>query len=83
MPMPPGPFDERPNPLNAEIKPAEAIRHPAFGQVSAWIDKAMEGPPSPGTIGRMELVRHWDRLPAEKRQLLLLMAREMMQGETQ
>ena len=78
-----GPFDDPPDPLDAEISPSEAIRHPAYGQVSAWIDKAMEGPPSPGTIGRMELLRHWDRLPGEQRQMLLLLAREMMQAETQ
>ena len=83
MPMSPGPVEDRPKPLDAKIEPTEAIRHPAYGQVSAWIDKAMKGPPSASTVGRMELMRHWDRLPAEKRQMLLLLAREMMQGETQ
>jgi hypothetical protein len=29
----------------------------------------------------MELLRHWDRLPPEKRRLLLLLGRGMSQGE--
>lgn len=81
MTLPPGPFDDRPNPLDASIEPAELFQHPAAGEVSKWIDKAMCGPPSSGSIGRMELLRHWDRLPADKRKLLLLLAREMSQSE--
>jgi hypothetical protein len=57
------------------------LKQPAEGQVSAWIEAAMYGPPSPGTIGRMELLRHWDGLSADKRKMLLLLVREMSQGE--
>jgi hypothetical protein len=32
-------------------------------------------------IVRMGLLQHWDSLPAEERQVLLLLAREMSQGE--
>ncbi|WP_376091194.1 hypothetical protein ACE7GA_21285 [Roseomonas sp. CCTCC AB2023176] len=42
---------------------------------------AMERAPSPGTAGRMELLHHWRRLSAEKRVLLLMLAREMAKGE--
>ena len=81
MPLPPAPFDDRPDPLGAKIEPAEVFQHPAAGEVGTWIDKALHGPPSPGTVGRMELLRHWDRLPADKRRMLLLSAREMSQAE--
>ncbi|WP_043840198.1 hypothetical protein [Muricoccus aerilatus] len=81
MPLPPTPFDGRPNPLDATIEPAEVFQHPAAGEVGKWIDKALHGPPSPGAVGRMELLRHWERLPADKRRMLLLLAREMSQAE--
>ena len=81
MPLPPAPFDGRPNPLDARIEPAEVFQHPAAGEVGHWIDKALHGPPSLGVVGRMELLRHWDRLPADKRRALLLLAREMSQAE--
>jgi hypothetical protein len=29
----------------------------------------------------MELLKHWDHLPSDKRKLLLLLAREMSQAE--
>jgi hypothetical protein len=81
MPLPPAPFDSRPNPLDTRIEPAEVFEHPAAGAVGQWIDKALHGPPSPGVVGRMELLRHWDHLPADKRRALLLLAREMSQAE--
>lgn len=81
MPLPPAPFEGRPNPLDASIEPAEVFKHPAAGEVGKWIDKALHGPPSPGVVGRMELLRHWDQLPADKRKALLLLAREMSQAE--
>ncbi|MCR0985273.1 hypothetical protein [Roseomonas populi] len=83
MPKLPDPFGNSPDPLTADIRPMEAIQHPAYGKVSAWIDEALKGPPSPGTIGRMELLRHWDQLPGDKRQMLLIMAREMVRNETE
>jgi hypothetical protein len=81
MLLPPDQFADRLDPLSAELEPAEVLHHPAFGQVSAWIDKALHSPPSAGSIGRMETLRHWDGLSAEKRQMLLLLAREMSQKE--
>ena len=81
MPLPPTPFDNLPNPLDAKIELAEVLQHPAAGDVGKWIDEAMGGSPSPGTIGRMELLRHWERLPSDKRRMLLLLAREMSQAE--
>jgi hypothetical protein len=81
MTLPPGPFDIPSGAPAAEAEPAIVIAHPAASQVSAWIDKALFAPPSAGTIGRMELLRHWDGLSTEKRQMLLLLAREMCQGE--
>lgn len=80
MSLPPAPFDDRPDPLGARIEPTEVFQHPAAGEVGKWIDKALHGPPSPVTLGRMELLRHWDRLPADKRRMLLS-AREMSQEE--
>jgi hypothetical protein len=81
MALPPGTFDDHPDPLQARVEPAEVIQHPAAGAVGAWIEKALHGPPSSGPVGRMELLRHWDRLPGDKRKLLLLLAREMSQAE--
>ena len=34
-------------------------------------------PPQASTIGRMEWVHHWDRLPTDKRLMLLMLARDM------
>jgi hypothetical protein len=75
------PFCRQPEPTDAHNEPAEAIPHPAVGKVNAWIGNAMAGPPSPGLVGRIELMRRWNVLSAEKRQMLLLLAREMGQGE--
>ena len=41
---------------------------------------AMEAPPSPGTLGRMELLHRWRTLSPEKRILLLHLARQMAGG---
>ena len=75
-------FQHYPDPLGAEVVPAEAVEQPAYGSVSAWIDAATRGPPSAGRVGRMELLKHWTRLPAERRKLVLLLAREMTEAET-
>jgi hypothetical protein len=81
MALPPNPFEGLLDPLQANIELAEVIQHPAAGAVGAWIEKALQGPPSSGALGRMELLKHWDRLPSDKRKLLLLLAREMSQAE--
>jgi hypothetical protein len=79
--LPPPPSCRQPEPPDADAEPADAIPHPAVSKVKAWIGNAMAGPPSPGLVGRIELMRHWDGLSAEKRQLLLLLAREMSQQQ--
>ena len=77
MRNPPDPFKDHPDPLGIQVEPTEAIRHPAYGEVSAWIEESMSKPPSAGELGRVELLRHWNRLSREKRKVLLLLAREM------
>jgi hypothetical protein len=66
-------------PAGAEL--ADVSPHPAASQGSEWIDNAVCKPPSSAKIVRMGLLQHWDSLPAEERQVLLLLAREMSQGE--
>jgi hypothetical protein len=80
------PMPNRPSPSRTRLRllpaPSPDREGPAAADSPAeWVDRAMEGPPSVGPLGRMELLRHWNRLPAEKRRLLLLLARGMSQGE--
>ena len=81
MSLPPSPFDQHPDPLGSEVVPTEGVQHPEFGQVGEWIDKAMASEPSAGTIGRMELLRAWDQLPADGRKQLVRAARVLLARE--
>jgi hypothetical protein len=81
MTLPPGSPDDDPDGPGAADGLHEVIQHPAAREVGKMIDKALEWPPSAGQLGRMELLRHWDGLSAAKRKALLLVAREMSQGE--
>jgi uncharacterized protein HemY len=49
---------------------------------TAETERGMLGmPPSAGAAGLLELVRRWQGLPDDRRRELLLLAREMSQGE--
>ena len=54
---------------------------PAVDEPQLWRCYPPRPPPSVGTLGFMELRRHWLRIPAEKRRLQLMLAREMAKGE--
>jgi hypothetical protein len=58
---------------HAEMKRLERI---------AEMEKRMLGkPPSAGAAGLLELIRRWQGLPEDRRRELLLLAREMSEGE--
>jgi hypothetical protein len=57
--------DDKPRPLPAAILDADGVR------------KVGEGAPSPGTAGRMELLRIWDGLARDDRRGLLELARRL------
>lgn len=86
MSLPPSPLDQHPDPLGAEIVPTEGGTHAAYGQVGQWIEDASKKEPSAGALGRMELLRAWDALPADGRKALVkaarvLLAREIGEGK--
>lgn len=75
------PFKHHPNPLGAVIVPTEGGKHPAYGQVRRWIEAATASEPSAGTLGRMELLRIWNYLPADGRKNLVKAARVLLARE--
>ncbi|MBP0494006.1 hypothetical protein [Roseomonas indoligenes] len=82
MPLPPDPLVGSPDPSSARIAPTENLTHPTYGEIGLWVLKAMGEAPSPGTVGRMELLRIWDVLGRDARKELVnagrvLLAREM------
>jgi hypothetical protein len=74
-------IDAYSDPLSPEIETAADRQATQASVVSGLIDRAMDRPPLPGTVGRLELLRHWEGLPSDKRELLLLFAREMSVNE--
>ena len=81
MTLRPSPFDQHPNPLEAEIVPTQGGTHPAYGHVQRWIDAASRKQPSAGSLGRAELLRAWDQLPADGRKALVKAARVLLARE--
>ncbi|MBP0492206.1 hypothetical protein [Roseomonas indoligenes] len=70
-------------PLNPfPVEPREDETHPAYGEVGLWVLKAMGEAPSPGTVGRMELLRIWDVLGRDARKELVAKGRELLRRET-
>jgi hypothetical protein len=77
----PSPFQNHPDPMVNKVVPTEGGTHPAYGQVGQWIEDASKKEPSAGAIGRMELLRAWDQLPADGRKALVKAARVLLARE--
>jgi len=73
-------LDAYPDPLAPEIRPLARDDAAQEAAIAGLIDRAMNGPPLPGTVGRLELLRHWEGLSSDQRARLLLFAREISDG---
>jgi len=70
-------FDRHAKSPASRITPAEASRPHGDGRLEGWIDQALLAPPSAGPLGRMDLLRHWNRLSGDEKKALLSFAREI------
>jgi hypothetical protein len=61
--------------------PGSAHGKAASERVDAWVTGMISGSPNCGPLRGLELVLHWDGLSAEKRHMLLLLARELNKEE--
>jgi hypothetical protein len=52
-----------------------------LGRIAEMEKHTLSRPPSAGASGLLELIRRWQGMPEGRRKELLLLAREMSQGE--